>query len=148
MISSTLSVTLESARKARSQRRIAVEALVLAAVATGAAGQLLLKCALLLITPGKHPPLVFIADNPRAGCLVGIALGLLVYAAGTCFWVKAVSHASISYVYPLSATSYALIALAGHYWFAEPVTPLRWLGIGVITIGVAMLALTSRGAEA
>ena len=71
----------------------------------------------------------------------GIAAGLAIYADRDLFWVRAVSRASISYLYPLSASSYALVALGGHLLFGEVMPPWRWFGIVVMSVGVAMLAV-------
>lgn len=123
---------------ARSHR---VELLVLASVAMGAAGQLLLKASLLLIA--NHAG---VFTKPSSGaevaCAAGILLGLGIYAIGTWFWVRAVSRASISYLYPLSATSYAIVALGGHVLFGEVMPAWRWAGIAVMSVGVALLAAT------
>jgi multidrug transporter EmrE-like cation transporter len=56
-----------------------------------------------------------------------------------------VARASISYLYPLSASSYVLVAMGGHFMFNEQIQPSRWLGIGVITLGVGLLAFASGG---
>ena len=121
---------------ARSTR---VELLVLASVALGAAGQLLLKASLLLVA--KPPILTMGADRAQVACAAGVLAGLCIYAIGTIFWVRAVSRASISYLYPLSAGSYALVALGGHVLFGEVMPTWRWFGIAVMSVGVAMLAV-------
>src|SRR5580658_2804874 len=129
-------VTTSPPAAARSGR---VELLVLASVALGAAGQLLLKASLLLIA--KPPILIMQAGRAQVACAVGILAGLCIYAIGTAFWVRAVSRATISYLYPLSAGSYAVVALGGHVLFGEVMPPWRWLGIAVMSVGVAMLAI-------
>ena len=120
-----------------------VEMLVLASVVFGAAGQLLLKAALLVLTPQAHNFIHSASGMARVVCIAGVLLGLGIYAAGTWFWVRAVSRAAISYLYPLSASSYMLVALGGHLLFKETVSPGRWLGILVMTAGVALLAASA-----
>lgn len=121
------------------------EWLALASILLGAVGQLIVKGALVWMNarqPGAHSTLHVL--EPAAGVL----LGLGVYAVGTWFWLKAVSHAAISYLYPLSAVSYVLVALGGHFLLRESIQSGRWIGIGVITLGVALLSLTNmRGSE-
>jgi len=126
-------------------RAVRVEFLVLSSVVLGAVGQLTLKAALLLLNP-RLPT----SGGPgsRTQCAVGILIGLSIYALGTWFWIRAVSRASISYLYPLTACSYALVALGGHVLFGEVVHPWRWVGIAVMTIGVTLLALTGDGGAA
>jgi drug/metabolite transporter (DMT)-like permease len=118
-----------------------VELMVLASVALGAVGQLLLKASLLLLSLPSSARVLYLA--PRWACAAGVGLGLSVYAIGTWFWVRSVARASISYLYPLSACSYALVALGGHLLFGETVHAWRWAGIAVMTAGVALLAMTA-----
>lgn len=124
--------------RAISEGNVRVELLVLASVLLGAAGQLVLKAALLMNAAGWHLQLT--GTNVRLGSAAGIVIGLCVYAVGTLFWVKAVSRAAISYLYPLSACSYALVAAGGHVFFGEIVHAWRWGGIAVITLGVVLMA--------
>ena len=118
--------------------RVRVELLVVASVALGAAGQLMLKASLLFLA--SHGAGMNVAGDPQLKAVAGILFGLCVYAIGTLFWIKAVSRASISYLYPLSAGSYALVAIGGHVLFSEMVHPWRWAGIAVTTVGVALMA--------
>jgi drug/metabolite transporter (DMT)-like permease len=126
--------------------RLRVEILVVASVAFGAVGQLVLKASLLLLS--AHGTGVGLATDPRLKCAAGVFLGLSIYAVGTLFWVKAVSRACISYLYPLSAGSYALVAVGGHLLFGEVIHPWRWAGIAVITLGVALMAACGEGGAA
>lgn len=121
------------------------EILASASILLGAVAQLTMKGALLFWNAHRGAPeFAWSAARPAAGVL----LGLLIYAAGTLFWLKAVARASISYLYPLSAGSYALVAVGGHFLFGEHVDAGRWMGIAVITLGVALLALSNvRGSE-
>jgi drug/metabolite transporter (DMT)-like permease len=107
----------------------------------GAIGQLLLKGALLLATAHQGVPNI---SARLFEPLAGVLLGLGIYAVGTWFWLRAVSRAAISYLYPLSAAGYAVVALGGHVLFRESIHVGRWVGIGVITAGVALLTV-SRG---
>jgi uncharacterized membrane protein len=52
------------------------------------------------------------------------------------------SWADLSYVLPVTATSYALSALAGAIYLREKVTHLQWAGIAIITLGAGLVALT------
>lgn len=122
-----------------------VEVLAVVSILLGAIAQLMLKCALLLWS-GRRADARF--DEGIVAPLAGMLFGLAVYAIGTLFWLKAVARASISYLYPLSAGSYALVALGGHFLFGESIQVGRWTGIGVITLGVSLLAFSNlRGGE-
>jgi drug/metabolite transporter (DMT)-like permease len=52
------------------------------------------------------------------------------------------SRADLSFVLPVIATSYVLIALVGHFVLAERVSGLRWIGIVLITFGVLVAETT------
>ena len=52
------------------------------------------------------------------------------------------SWADLSYVLPVTSISYALSALAGVFYLHERVSRIHWAGISVITVGVALVALT------
>ena len=52
------------------------------------------------------------------------------------------SWADYSYVQPASAMAYAVVAILGVVMLHESVSPLRWLGIGVICTGVFVVGRT------
>jgi drug/metabolite transporter (DMT)-like permease len=52
------------------------------------------------------------------------------------------SWADYSYVQPASSASYAVVAILGHYIIGEAISPLRWLGIVIICLGVLAVGRT------
>jgi transporter family protein len=48
------------------------------------------------------------------------------------------SRADLSFVLPVTASAYVLIAIAGHFLLGDRISWQRWLGIIVITIGVVL----------
>jgi drug/metabolite transporter (DMT)-like permease len=52
------------------------------------------------------------------------------------------SRADLSFVLPVLATSYVLIAVVGHFVLGEQVSAIRWMGIALITLGVLMAETT------
>ena len=124
------------------QMRVPVEAIALTSIFLGAIGQLTVKAGLVAL-PALHNDPHLMARI--AGPALGICAGLAIYAAGTLFWLKAVSKAAISYLYPLTASSYALVAIGGKWIFGENIQMGRWIGIALIMLGVAMLAGSQRG---
>jgi drug/metabolite transporter (DMT)-like permease len=52
------------------------------------------------------------------------------------------SWADYSYVQPASAIAYGVVALLGHFFLGETVTPLRWAGVLVICLGVFVIGYT------
>jgi drug/metabolite transporter (DMT)-like permease len=54
--------------------------------------------------------------------------------------MSALSWADLTYVLPATSISYVLVALVAYFRFHESVSPLRWLGIALITAGVGVVA--------
>ena len=54
------------------------------------------------------------------------------------------SQADISFVWPVTALGFVLIALSAHFILGEYVSPLRWFGVCLITVGVAVIAYTEK----
>lgn len=52
------------------------------------------------------------------------------------------SRADLSFVLPVTASAYVLIAIAGHFVLHERIDRVRWLGIIVISIGTALAGET------
>jgi drug/metabolite transporter (DMT)-like permease len=51
--------------------------------------------------------------------------------------------ADYSFVLPASSIGYGVVALLGYLLLGEPVSPLRWLGIGIICLGVFVVGQTN-----
>jgi uncharacterized membrane protein len=57
-------------------------------------------------------------------------------------YMLVLTWADYSYVQPASSFSYAMVALLGYLLLGEVITPLRWVGIGVICLGVLIVGYT------
>jgi drug/metabolite transporter (DMT)-like permease len=83
-----------------------------------------------------------------------ISVGIQVFTSpfiwlGICFlllffvsYLLVLSWADYSFVQPASATSFGVVALLGHFVLKEPISPIRWLGIIVICLGVLAVGNT------
>jgi len=69
---------------------------------------------------------------------MGIALMITFFVA----YSLVLSWADYSYVQPASAMAYAVVAILGVLVLHESVSPLRWLGIAVICLGVVVVGRT------
>lgn len=69
-----------------------------------------------------------------------IAGGLGCYVISVVVWILALSRVEVSIAYPLLSVGYVVNAIAAWYLFGEALTPLRLTGIGVIIIGVVLVA--------
>ena len=66
----------------------------------------------------------------------GIALLICFFAC----YLTALSWADLTYVLPTTAFGYVVIALLSHFWLHEYISPYRWAGILLITLGVGFVA--------
>ena len=66
--------------------------------------------------------------------------GLACYAISVVVWVMALSRVEVSVAYPLLSIGYVVNAIAAWYLFGEAVTPMRLAGIGIIIVGVCLVA--------
>jgi len=80
--------------------------------------------------------------------IYGAAVSPVVWAGFGCLLLFFLSYmlvltwADFSFVLPASAAAYALVPLLGHFFLGEPVSPLRWAGVVMITLGVALVGNT------
>jgi hypothetical protein len=51
--------------------------------------------------------------------------------------------ADFSFVLPASAAAYAVVPLLGHVFLGEAVSPVRWTGVALITLGVGLVGNTA-----
>ena len=83
----------------------------------------------------SHPALLLHALlTPYVG--LGIAMLIGFFASYT----AALSWADLTYVLPTTSIGNVLIALLSRFWLHEQITPARWLGIFLITVGVGFVA--------
>jgi multidrug transporter EmrE-like cation transporter len=99
------------------------------AVVLGTAAQLFLKAGT------NATPVGFgLALEPR------ILAGILCYAVSLVVWILALSKTPVSIAYPMVSLGFALNALLAWWLLGEAVTPMRMAGIGVIIVGVFLVA--------
>jgi multidrug transporter EmrE-like cation transporter len=66
--------------------------------------------------------------------------GAACYALSLVVWILGLSRVPVSIAYPLLSVGYVINAVAAHYLLGESVTPVRWIGIGFIVLGVWLVA--------
>jgi uncharacterized membrane protein len=89
------------------------------------------------------------AQAAAVGGMVGRAVSnpwvLLGVGLQACFffmYLTLLSRADVSKILPMTAFDYIVVALLAQLVLAEPVTPARWTGIGLIVFGVFMVSRT------
>jgi multidrug transporter EmrE-like cation transporter len=114
--------------------------LILVATVMGIVGQTMLKHGMNLMGPislstGTVPQVVW--QIVRSPFVIG---GLLIYGFGTFFWLVTLSRIDLSVAYPFVSLNHVLLFLIGWLILRESVTPLRAVGVGVICVGMILIA--------
>jgi drug/metabolite transporter (DMT)-like permease len=68
--------------------------------------------------------------------------GLIVYGFSAVCWLWILSRAPLSFAYPILSLTFPIVVGASAILFSELILPMRWLGVGMIALGVALLAKT------
>ena len=116
--------------------------LVVMVVLAGACAQLLMKVGINSISPQSNSasdPLFFfwqLLRNPA------IWAALMLYAVGLPAWMVALSRLPLSFAYSLQALTYFLVPLGSFWLLGESISLLRWVGIGVICLGILIVAIS------
>ncbi|HLZ43678.1 MAG TPA: hypothetical protein VKQ11_22110 [Candidatus Sulfotelmatobacter sp.] len=69
-----------------------------------------------------------------------VAVGILLLLAFFASYINALSWADLTYVMPATSLGYVLLALVAKFALHEHVSPLRWLGIALVSSGVGFVA--------
>ena len=68
-------------------------------------------------------------------------IGIAQLTLAFCSLLALLSWEAVSFVVPAMALSYVTGALGGKYFLGEQLTPWRWAGIGLVSVGVALVCL-------
>jgi multidrug transporter EmrE-like cation transporter len=104
-------------------------AYILLAVVLGTVAQIFLKAG-----TNATPVGLGLAMEPR------ILAGIACYVVGLVVWILALSKTPVSLAYPMVSLGFALNAALAWWLLGEAVTPMRMAGIGVIIVGVYLVA--------
>jgi multidrug transporter EmrE-like cation transporter len=115
-------------------------ALLLAAIVLGTIGQLLLKAGTTAVGPFAFALENAVPVGMRLALEPRILGGVGCYAVSLVVWIMALSRVEVSVAYPMVSIGFALNALLAWWLLGETVTPLRLLGIGIIIVGVCLVA--------
>lgn len=66
--------------------------------------------------------------------------GLACYVVSVIVWIMALSRVEVSIAYPMLSVGYVVNAIAAWYLFGEAVSATRLAGIGIIVLGVYVVA--------
>jgi len=69
-------------------------------------------------------------------------LGFVFSVISLCIWLIVLSKAELNFAFSADSMHYIFIALASRFVLKEKVTSLRWLGTGLIVIGIVLISLS------
>lgn len=113
-----------------------VIAVVLLATVCVAVGETLLSVGMKQVERGRFEGVKYLLAALTNGHVLFGTLLMMVYF-GLYAW--ALGQADISFVLPFTALSYLCVALMAYFFLHEPVTPTRWIGTFLITVGVVIV---------
>lgn len=76
-----------------------------------------------------------------------ILTGLILYGLGAILVIFALKGGEVSVLYPIVTSSYIWVSLASGYFFNEVIGFFRWIGIGLIIIGIILITIGAKDKE-
>jgi drug/metabolite transporter (DMT)-like permease len=86
------------------------------------------------VTFGNLPALIHAVFSPW------VAIGIVLLIAFFASYLSALSFADLTYVLPATSVSYIAMALLARFFLHEQISPIRWAGILLISLGVGFIA--------
>ena len=71
-----------------------------------------------------------------------LLLGVTLQASFFFMYLTLLSRADVSKILPMTAFDYVIVALLAYWLLGEPITSARWVGIGFVVAGVALVSRT------
>jgi multidrug transporter EmrE-like cation transporter len=113
---------------------------ILAGVALNATAQLLLKAGTNAVGHFEFTFANIIPIGWRIATQLPIIGGLACYVLSVVVWIVGLSRVDVSIAYPMLSLGYVVNAFAAWYLFGEVLSAQRLVGIGVILVGVFLVA--------
>lgn len=71
--------------------------------------------------------------------------GLVLYGVGAISWILVLSRMNLSHAYPFLALNFVLIAVLSRLLLNEPIPMIRWVGMGIICVGIVLVSQGGTG---
>ena len=113
---------------------------ILAGVSLNACAQLLLKAGVNAVGHFEFTRANIVPIGLKLAMQAPIVGGLACYVVSVVVWIVGLSRVDVSVAYPMLSLGYVVNAFAAWYLFGEALTVQRLIGIGIILIGVFVLA--------
>ncbi|SAK67960.1 4-amino-4-deoxy-L-arabinose transferase [Caballeronia hypogeia] len=109
-------------------------------VSLNACAQLLLKAGVNAVGHFEFTPANIVPVGFKIATQLPIIGGLGCYVLSVVVWIVGLSRVDVSIAYPMLSLGYIVNAFAAWYLFGEVLSMQRLIGIGIILIGVVVLA--------
>ena len=117
---------------------------ILMSVALNAAAQLLLR---------QGMPQVALTTGEGVWVLLSSALkivinpwvfsGLVCFTGSLVVWMYVLSKVQVSFAYPFNSVGYVIVVAAAYFFFREPISAMKLMGVGLICLGVFLVTRSS-----
>ena len=115
---------------------------ILVVVLAGTSGEMSVSHGMKQVGPLRQFSAARIAAMLRRAVKQGwIWLGVSLMAVAFFVFLALLSWEAVSFAVPVTASSYAVGALGARFILGEKVTPMRWAGVLLVCIGVALTCL-------
>ncbi|WP_118178917.1 SMR family transporter [Paraburkholderia phosphatilytica] len=113
---------------------------ILLGVALNACAQLLLKAGVNAVGHFEFTRANILPIGFKIAMQLPIMGGLACYVVSVGVWIVGLSRVDVSIAYPMLSLGYVVNAIAAWYLFGEVLSVQRLIGIGIILVGVFILA--------
>lgn len=69
-----------------------------------------------------------------------VIIGIIVSGLSSLSWLYVLSKINLSIAYPFVSLAFPLVLVFSHYFFSDSIPVIRWVGIGVIVVGLILVA--------
>lgn len=115
--------------------------LILLSISIAVGGQLLIKIGINrigIVNLGSMDALkqlfLGVIKNPL------VITGLFLYVISAAVWLIVLSAVDLSFAYPFLGFTYVMVLVISKFILKEDVSPIRWVGALIITIGVVVIS--------
>ena len=81
-------------------------------------------------------------ERARARAGLSLAAGVAVMAVSFFLWMGLLPQSALSQLYPFEALTRVMLLAAAGFFFREKITPQLWAGVGLISAGIVLVAVS------
>lgn len=117
--------------------------LIFTPIIIAAVGQIILKIGMNQIGAANFEKTALLNFFLKIVATPMVLFGLFLYGLSAALWLMVLSREKLSFVYPMVAFSYVVTVILSMLILKEEIPWLRWVGLGVICLGIFLIAKSS-----